>query len=253
MPSLNASPSPKASLLSKFQQISIITILTLGLFTALLIVNGSAHAADKKDQNKPDNSGWAASMVDNLKNTNLTSQQQKVVLQINTYLNNLNDLKGRFIQINPDDSQQKGKFYLKRPGRIRFDYAPPSLQRVIADGRFLIIEDRDINTEDRFPLKNTPFRILLAKEVNIVRDAIIKSVVETDEQTSIILIDRNGSAIGEIELVFANTPNLELKEWKVIDAQGQTTRVILSHLNFDEKIDGKLFQREKSTKSLSFP
>ncbi len=253
MPSLNASPSPKATLLSKFQQVSIITILTLGLFTALLNVNGSAHAADKKDQKKPDNSGWAASMVDELKNTNLTSQQQKVVLQINTYLNNLNDLKGRFIQINPDDSQQKGKFYLKRPGRIRFDYAPPSLQRVIADGRFLIIEDRDINTEDRFPLKNTPFRILLAKDVNIVRDAIIKSVVETDEQTSIILIDRNGSAIGEIELVFANTSNLELKEWKVIDAQGQTTRVILSHLNFDEKIDGKLFQREKSTKSLSFP
>lgn len=253
MPSLNALPSPKAKNINKRQHVLILASLTIALLAVQIIVIGNALARDKKDQNKPDNSGWAASIVDDLKNTNLTSQQQKIVIQINSYLNKLNDLKGRFLQINPDDSQQKGKFYLKRPGRIRFDYAPPSLQRVIADGRYLIIEDRDINTEDRFPLKNTPFRILLAKDVNIVRDAIIKSVVETDEQTSVVLIDRNGGAIGQIELVFTNTPKLELKEWKVVDAQGQTTRVILSRLNFDEKIDGKLFQREKSTNPLFFP
>lgn len=253
MPRLNALPSPKATHLNKRQHVSILAILTIALLAIQISAIGSAHARDKKDQAKPDHSGWAASIVDDLKSTDLTSQQQKIVIQINSYLNNLTDLRGRFLQINPDDSQQKGKFYLKRPGRIRFDYAPPSLQRVIADGHYLIIEDRDINTEDRFPLKNTPFRILLAKDVNIVRDAIIKSVIETDEQTSVILIDRNGSAIGEIELVFTNTPKLVLKEWKVIDAQGQTTRVILSRLNFDEKIDGKLFQREKSTTPLFFP
>ncbi len=253
MPRLNALSSPKATLSNKRQQVLTLAILTIAFLTIQISVMDSTYARDKKDKTKPDNSGWAASIVDDLKNTDLTSQQQKIVIQINSYLNNLTDLKGRFIQINTDDSQQKGKFYLKRPGRIRFDYAPPSLQRVIADGRYLIIEDRDINTEDRFPLKNTPFRILLAKDVNIVRDAIIKSVVETDEQTSVILIDRNGSAIGEIELVFTNTPKLELKEWKVIDAQGQTTRVILSRLNFNEKIDGKLFQREKSTTPFFFP
>ena len=252
MLSLNALPGPKAINLNKLRQGSIFLILTIALLVAQIFVIDHAYARDKKDQNKPDNSGWAASIVDDLKSTDLTSQQQKIVIQINSYLNNLNDLKGRFIQINPDDSQQKGKFYLKRPGRIRFDYAPPSLQRVIADGHYLIIEDRDINTEDRFPLKNTPFRILLAKDVNIVRDAIIKSVVETDEQTSVVLIDRNGGAIGQIELVFTNTPKLELKEWKVVDAQGQTTRVILSHLNFDEKIDGKLFQREKNENPFLF-
>ena len=151
-------------------------------------------------------------------------------------------MNGRFLQVNPDDAKQKGKFYIKRPGRIRFDYAPPSLQVIISDGDYLSIEDRDIDTVDRYPLENTPFRILLAKDVNILRDAIIKTVTETDEETSITMIDRKGKAIGQIELFFNKDPAFELREWKVTDSSGQITRVILSHLDYEKKIDGKLFE-----------
>jgi len=226
-----------------------IAILSITFLIGQISLSETTTAQEKS----PDNSGWAASISDALNRTKLTSQQKQTVIQINTYLNKLTDLKGRFLQVNPDDSQQKGKFYLKRPGRIRFDYSPPSLQRIMSDGKFLIIEDRDINTVDKFPLKNTPFRILLAAQVNIVRDAFIKNVIETDELTSIILIDRNGSAIGQIELVFTKDPIFELKEWKVIDTQGQTTRVILSHLNFSDKIDKKLFIHKSETKLFGFP
>ena len=206
----------------------------------------TTSAGYAKENNKDGKSGWAASIADGTSTSNLTAQQKKVVAKINSYLNQLSDLKGRFLQINPDDGKQKGKFYLKRPGRIRFDYSPPSLQRVISDGSYLSIEDRDINTIDRYPLEKTPFRILLAKDVNIARDAIIKTVIEQDETTSITLIDRKGQAIGQIELIFANAPEFYLKEWKVIDTQGQTTHVILSNLVWNEKIDGKLFKLESS-------
>ena len=176
-----------------------------------------------------------------------------MVLQINEYLNRLSDLNGRFLQVNPDDGRQKGKFYIKRPGRIRFDYAPPSLQVIISDGDYLSIEDRDINTVDRYPLENTPFRILLAKDVNILRDAIIKTVTETDEETSVTMIDRKGKAIGQIELFFNKNPEFELREWKVTDSSGQTTQVILSHLDYEKKIDGKLFKLETNTEDVFNP
>lgn len=227
---------------------SIAVMATLALVSHTPVTQAAESKTEKPldEKVKPkDKSGWSASIIDSLADTDLSDQQKELVSKINAYLNTMNDIKGRFLQINPDDSQQKGKFYLKRPGRIRFDYSPPSLQRVVSDGRFLSIEDRDINTVDRFPLENTPFRILLAAEVNLVRDAIIKTVIETDDEAAIIMIDRNGSAIGQIELIFTKNPEMVLKEWKVTDASDQVTRVILTNLTSEEEIDGKLFNLEQ--------
>lgn len=224
-----------------------LTALCLGLMLTTMTPSSQLRAADEQKQEAPkgDNSGWSASVADSANEQELTEQQVTVLNQINDYLNNTTDLNGRFLQINPDDGEQKGKFFLKRPGRIRFDYSPPSLQRIIANGEYLSIEDRDIDTVDRFPLENTPFRILLAEKVDIHRDAIIRSIVETDEQVSVKMVDRKGSAIGEIELFFNKDPQFELAEWKVIDAQGQITRVILSYLDYEKKIDEKLFKFEE--------
>lgn len=214
--------------------------------TAAFAAESNGQQLEKSDEGSPEKSGWSASVAEGLEERGLNEQQRQLVIDINAYLNQLTDLKGRFLQVNPDDGQQKGKFYLKRPGRIRFDYSPPSLQKVISDGEYLSIEDRDIDTVDRYPLENTPFRILLAKDVNIVRDAIIKGVVETDQQATIAMVDRKGQALGQIEITFDKDPELQLREWKVIDAQGRTTHVILSNMVVDEKIDGKLFTLESS-------
>lgn len=231
-----------------------LVLASSAIFIGTLSLQHSTLSATEQDTKaEADNSGWSASISDGLNLATMTEQQKTVVLQINEYLNRLSDLNGRFLQVNPDDGRQKGKFYIKRPGRIRFDYAPPSLQVIISDGDYLSIEDRDINTVDRYPLENTPFRILLAKDVNILRDAIIKTVTETDEETSVTMIDRKGKAIGQIELFFNKNPEFELREWKVTDSSGQTTQVILSHLDYEKKIDGKLFKLETNTEDVFNP
>ncbi len=222
-------------------------------FFLSLFMNASAVIAADQEQNltleseegklNPDQAGWSYSIVDGA-NENLSPDQRDIVIKINNYFNKVTDLRGRFIQINPDDSKQKGKFFMKRPGRIRFDYSPPSLQKIIADGEYLSIEDRDLGSVDRFPLDSTPFRILLAETVHIARDAIIRAVAETDQEVAITMLDNKGKAIGQIQLFFNKEPELELREWKVTDAQGLETRIILSHLNYDKKIDGKLFTLE---------
>ncbi|GJM00852.1 MAG: outer-membrane lipoprotein carrier protein [Methyloligella sp.] len=229
-------------MINKGLAIATIVMGSLYFSPSIIAAETDSKNLNPKAKAEADSSGWSASIADGLTPATMTEQQKTVVIQINEYLNRLTNLNGRFLQVNPDDGKQKGKFYIKRPGRIRFDYAPPSLQVIISDGDYLSIEDRDIDTVDRYPLENTPFRILLAKDVNILRDAIIKTVTETDEETSITMIDRKGKAIGQIQLFFNKVPEFELREWKVTDQSGQITRVILSHLDYEKKIDGKLFK-----------
>ena len=92
---------------------------------------------------------------------------QEVVNKVNAYFNNLTDLQGVFIQTDPDSKQRHGKFFFQRPGKARFDYAPPSGLRIISDGRNLVIEDHAVNTSERYPLDVTPFKLLLSDKVDL--------------------------------------------------------------------------------------
>ena len=74
-------------------------------------------------------------------------QQDAAVHRINAYFNNITNLQGNFEQIDSNNKRTTGRFYVQRPGKLRFDYAPPSTLRLVADGHFLAIEDSE--PEDR--------------------------------------------------------------------------------------------------------
>ena len=109
---------------------------------------------------------------------------------------------------------------VQRPGRFRFDYARPSRQIVISDGQYLAVEDLDLNTEDRVELDQTPFRLILQSDVDLIRDAQIMEVQESDDLIVVALQDKNPDAGGQIKLFLATKPDLELKAWSTKDAQG---------------------------------
>lgn len=164
---------------------------------------------------------------------------------VNAYFNKINDLRGRFVQTSSDDRQAKGKFFVKRPGRFRFVYSPPSKLVILSDGSNLLIEDHDLNTVDRFPIESTPFRLLLKKDVDILRDASVKNVKINEEQISISILDRKSESSGKIKLYFNRQPELELREWIITDAQGLDTRIAIAELDKEEGIDKKLFVGSK--------
>jgi outer membrane lipoprotein-sorting protein len=174
----------------------------------------------------------------------LNEAQTEVVKKINDYFNALGDLKGDFVQTSADNKRMKGKFMVKRPGRFRFDYARPSRQVIISDGEYLAIQDLDLNNEDRVSLDQTPFRLLLRKDVDLIRDAKITEVQESDDQIVVGLRDKSPDAPGKIKLFLTKTPEVELKEWITTDAQGLDTRVELSQLSKSEALDAKLFKIE---------
>jgi outer membrane lipoprotein-sorting protein len=172
----------------------------------------------------------------------LNEQQTALVEKVSNYFKNLDTLQGRFVQTGSDNKRMRGKFYVQRPGRFRFDYARPSRQVVISDGRYLAVQDLDLNNEDRVALDQTPFRLLLRSDVNLTRDAKIMEVQESDDMIIVGLEDKDPDSPGQIRLFLAKKPQLELKEWVTRDAQGLVTRVEVSDLTKSGELDANLFK-----------
>jgi outer membrane lipoprotein-sorting protein len=172
----------------------------------------------------------------------LDAQQTKLVQDVSNYFESMQSVKGAFTQIGADNKRMKGKFFVKRPGRFRFDYALPSRQIIISDGENLAIQDLDLNNEDRVSLDQTPFRLLLRKDVDLLRDAKITEVQQADDLIVLGIEDKNPDAPGKIKLYLATKPSMELKEWVTTDAQGLDTRIELSGLEKTDDLDGNLFK-----------
>lgn len=170
-----------------------------------------------------------------------SAQQVAIIQKINAYFNNLRNLEGTFLQTDADEKRKKGKFFIERPGKVRFDYSLPSRQKIISDGRYLAIEDHDLNTTDRYPIDQTPFRLLLQPEVDLSRDSRIVAVDVGPSVAVITLEDQGGNSSGQIRLFF-DWPKVQLKEWLISDPQGLNTRIELANVELNKPADPKLFK-----------
>src|SRR5262249_58652006 len=108
-----------------------------------------------------------------------------VVRGVTAYFTQRTSLEGTLVEIGADTKRQRGKFYIARPGRFRFEFNPPSRVVIISDGQYIAIQDRDLSTDDRWDLGYTPFRALLQDNVDLLRDA---RVIETEEKEDAISI-----------------------------------------------------------------
>ena len=222
---------------------------------AMLAFGGSVQAQDAKAATPAEaapvaaSPGWTGtvSAEADANVTGLTAEQTAAVQRVGGYFKDLANLKGIFLQTDPDRKQARGRFYVKQPGRFRFDYGAPSKKVIISDGRWLAIQDHDLNSEDVYELDNTPFRLLLRDDVDLLRDARILDVQEAEDLIILTVQDKSADAPGRITLVMTKLPELDLKEWVTIDAQGLETRIELSNLDKTEDIDPALFKRENIT------
>jgi len=170
-----------------------------------------------------------------------TPEQVAVVQKINGYFNTMSNLEGNFVQTDADDKRKKGRFYIERPGKLRFDYSLPSKQKIISDGRYLAIEDHDLNTTDRYPLETTPFRLLLTKDVDLVRDARIGALDIGQDVVVITVEDKASDSGGEIRLFF-DWPNMKLREWMISDPQGLNTRIQVGDVEMNKAVKPETFK-----------
>lgn len=173
----------------------------------------------------------------------LDDKQKGLVKTVDDYFNGLDAMQGHFLQTDAQSQQQKGDFYIKRPGRFRFVYAPPSKLVILSDGQTLSFEDYELKHADRYPLDTTPFRILLAKDVDILRDANVSNLSEAEDLLTLTLQDKSPDNPGAIQLLFVKKDGkIELKEWVITGPQGDNTRVEVADLARDKPIDDGLFK-----------
>lgn len=156
--------------------------------------------------------------------------QQLSLPQISQYLNQLQTAQGGFTQINQDGTLSTGQIFIKRPGRIRFEYSPPNNALVLASGGQLAVFDPRSNVApDRFPLNQTPLGIILRDNVDLTRERMVTNTTTDGTTTTITAQDPDNPQYGNIQLVFTANP-VELRQWIVTDEFGTQTTVILNDL-----------------------
>lgn len=169
------------------------------------------------------------------------SAQQLSLRQISDYLNGLQTAQGGFTQINADGTLSTGQIYIKRPGRIRFEYNAPDDTMVLAGGGQLAIFDPRSNTgPDRYPLSRTPLSIILRENVDLGSENMVTNVTSDGTTTTVTAQDPENPQYGNIQLVFTADP-VELRQWIVTDDLGTQTTVILNDLVAGAAIRDVLF------------
>lgn len=166
------------------------------------------------------------------------------VARISAYLNAMTTLAGTFVQTNPDGTISEGKFFIRKPGLMRFEYEPPNPAIVISDGVWVGVLDRRSNAGvQRYPLADTPLDLLLRDRVDLAREGAVRKVERKDGQLRVTAIDPDAPKRGSITLVFSDNP-LELRQWTVTDEQQKLTTVVLSGVRRNIELERVLFSIE---------
>jgi len=151
-------------------------------------------------------------------------------------------LRGKFVQVGPDGSRVTGEFYIQKPGKIRFEYDPPSPIEIIADGQSVVVRDRKLATQDVYPLSQTPLRFLLSERIDLLNDTNVIAV-RADDAFITVTIEERQALIGTSRLVMmVGTKDYQLKQWTVTDPQGYDTTVAVSNLDSSKRPDPDLFR-----------
>ena len=166
---------------------------------------------------------------------------------ISQYLNGLQTAKGAFTQINDDGTISTGTIYIKRPGRIRFEYNPPESTLVLASSGAVAIYDPKTNQgPDTYPLNKTPLSIILAKNVDLGRARMVVGHSYDGTATTVTAQDPDHPEYGNIQLKFTDGP-VELRQWIINDDSGSSTTVVLGELKKGGELSGFLFDIQHNT------
>lgn len=170
--------------------------------------------------------------------------------RIADHFSSIKTMTGDFVQIGPTGKQSGGKFYIDRPGRIRFNYDASSPLKVVSNGSSVAIGNTKLGTWQLYPLSSTPLKLLLSPHIDLGSD-MVKSVREGPDLVTVVLGDRHLFGNSTITMMF-DPSSYSLKQWTITDAQGKNTTVMIYNVKTGVQLAGSLFQLPKAaTKSVS--
>jgi outer membrane lipoprotein-sorting protein len=172
----------------------------------------------------------------------LSAADRALVGRVEGYFNAVRTMRARFLQAASTGQTAEGSVVLQRPGRMRIEYDPPVPVLIVADGSWLIYHDRQLNQISYLPLGSTPAGILVGDKIDLDGGAL--TITDFNRAAGVIrltVVRTASPADGSLTLVFSESP-LELRQWRVVDAQGVATTVSLLEIVTGVRLDPELFR-----------
>jgi len=176
-----------------------------------------------------------------------SDEQRDDLAKISAYLNGMHAIEGEFSQINPNGDLTEGKIYIEKPGKIRFEYNPPTPTLIVCDGSSIYVQNRKLNTVDRYPLAGTPLQLIVKDDISLKQNALVLGVRRDGDSIIVEARSSTNRKTSNVSLVFSSAP-VELRQWTVIDDQGLSTTVALRGTHPVASLDDKLFQYAEAKK-----
>jgi outer membrane lipoprotein-sorting protein len=167
--------------------------------------------------------------------------QEEAVERLNAYLNSFTTLQGNFIQHAANGRRLEGRIYIQRPGKMRFEYEPPTTTEVIADGTSVAIRDKRLATQDLYSIGQTPLKFLVREKMDLAREGTLTGASVDGDLLTVRIEDRSTlGGTSKITLKFDLVAN-ELRQWVVVDPQGYETAISLYNLDTRRRPDPQNF------------
>ena len=171
----------------------------------------------------------------------LSTTEAQDLAAVQAYLKNITSLRARFSQIAPNRQVSSGTMSLQKPGKLRFEYAPPSPILVVSDGTVITLIDYELKQVTRWPINDTPLKPLVRSDFMFGQDVEVLGMRRNAQWINVAITDPKKRDEGSMLLTFARNP-LKLTEWEVIDERGASTIVALDDLQTNVKLESSLWQ-----------
>ncbi|WP_193366824.1 LolA family protein [Pelagibius marinus] len=171
----------------------------------------------------------------------LSPDDVAAVTRVERYLNEIQTMQARFVQVSSNGAYAEGEVYLDRPGHLRFDYDPPTPVLMIANGLSLLYYDKELKEATFLPLWETPLWFLIREKVRLDENVEVVAIEEALGTLRLTLRDAETPDSGAVTLIFSDDP-LSLRKWEITDPQGIETQVSLVNPVFGVEVDPDLFK-----------
>ncbi len=166
---------------------------------------------------------------------------QAGVAEVENYFNSLRTLQARFVQSNPNGSIVQGTLSVRRPGRMRFEYDPPSQLKIVADGLQVTMWDPATRDFGQWPIGWTAASFLVKEPLKLSGDLQVEKIERLDGQLQLTMSQARKPQEGKIIVRLAENP-LQLRGWTILDNRGNRVGVSLVDVKTGLQLADSLFK-----------
>lgn len=173
----------------------------------------------------------------------LPAQAQTGVPELEQYINSIRTMKARFVQSNPNGSVVQGTLYVRRPGRMRFEYDAPSTLKIVADGYQVTLWDPATRDFGQWPIGWTAASFLVKDPLSLSGDLRVEKIDRVNGLLEFTMYQTRRPKEGKVIVRLAENP-LALRGWTIIDERGNRVTVSLNGPQTNIQLADSLFKND---------